>query len=261
MSTRRLDSPLRHEAGGLAPDKQAGAISGMFDAIAHRYDLLNHLLSGGLDWYWRWRAVRTLALSGRETVLDLCTGTADLAIAACRPRRARAARVVGLDFSGEMLLVAQRKLRKRHLRRRVPLLRADAMRLPVASGGVDAAMVAFGIRNVEDPEVALREMARVVRPGGRLAILEFSLPRTPVIRGLYSWYFRHVLPRIGRLVSRHGEAYTYLPVSVGTFTSPDLFASSLVRAGFTGVRADPLTWGVVYLYTGRRAPAARAGTP
>jgi demethylmenaquinone methyltransferase / 2-methoxy-6-polyprenyl-1,4-benzoquinol methylase len=252
MGTRRLDSPLRHEEDGLAPHKEAGAIAGMFDAIAHRYDLLNHLLSGGLDWYWRRRAVRALSLGGRETVLDLCTGTADLAIAACRPRRARAARVVGLDFSSEMLLVGQRKLRRRRLSRTVPLLRADAMRLPVATAAVDAVTIAFGIRNVEDSDAALREIARVLKPGGRLAILEFSLPRTPVIRRVYAWYFRRVLPRIGRLVSRHSDAYTYLPVSVGTFSSPDGFRSSLAGAGFDEVRADPLTFGIVYLYTGRR---------
>jgi demethylmenaquinone methyltransferase / 2-methoxy-6-polyprenyl-1,4-benzoquinol methylase len=258
MSTRPLDSPLRREAGELAPEKQPGAIAGMFDAIARRYDLLNHLLSGGLDWYWRWRAVRRLRLSGRETVLDLCTGTADLAIAASR---AGAARVVGIDFAGEMLRVGRRKLERRALSSRVPLVRADAMRVPAATGSMDAAMIAFGIRNVADPDAALEEIARVVRPGGRLAILEFSLPRMPVIRGLYSWYFRQVLPRIGRLVSRHGEAYTYLPVSVGAFTSPDDFAASLSRAGFTEVRADPLTLGIVYLYSARRGPASPGPQP
>jgi demethylmenaquinone methyltransferase/2-methoxy-6-polyprenyl-1,4-benzoquinol methylase len=225
----------------------------MFDAIAHRYDLLNHVLSGGLDVYWRTRAIRSLGFTGRETVLDLCTGTCDVAIAALRARRGRARRVVGLDFAGAMLQVGRRKLRDRGLDGQAPLLQADAMHLPLAAGVADAATIAFGIRNVADPAAACREIARVLRPGGRLAVLEFSMPRVPLVRGAYTWYFRHVLPRIGRAVSRHHEAYAYLPASVGAFLTPDEFGALMGDAGFTAVQAVPLTLGVVYLYTAVKA--------
>jgi demethylmenaquinone methyltransferase/2-methoxy-6-polyprenyl-1,4-benzoquinol methylase len=225
----------------------------MFDAIAPRYDLLNHVLSGGLDVYWRARAIRTLGFSGRETVLDLCTGTCDLAIAALGRRNGRALRVIGLDFAGAMLEIGHRKLRDRRLEGRVSLVQADAMHLPLAAGVVDAVTMAFGIRNVADPAAACREIARVLRPGGRLAVLEFSMPRVPLVRGAYTWYFRHVLPRIGRAVSRHHEAYAYLPASVGAFLTPGEFAALVGGAGFSGVRAVPLTLGVVYLYTAVKA--------
>jgi demethylmenaquinone methyltransferase/2-methoxy-6-polyprenyl-1,4-benzoquinol methylase len=224
----------------------------MFDAIAPRYDLLNHVLSGGLDVLWRRRAVASLGLTGRETELDLCTGTCDLAIATLGAGRRGAARVLGLDFAAQMLRLGQGKLASRGLAARAPLVRADAMHLPVASASVDAVTIAFGIRNVLDPAAACREIARVLRPGGRLAVLEFSLPTAAPVRAAYLWYFRHVLPRIGRLVSRHGDAYTYLPESVGTFLSPTEFGALVGEAGLVDVRADRLTLGIVYLYTARR---------
>jgi demethylmenaquinone methyltransferase / 2-methoxy-6-polyprenyl-1,4-benzoquinol methylase len=231
-------------------DKTPAKIAGMFDAIARRYDLLNTVLSAGLDRYWRARAVRSLRLTGRERALDVCTGTADLALALARPGRANA--VVGIDFSHEMLRVGRDKVRRAEARAPIGLARGDAMRLPLPDACVEAVTVAFGIRNVQEPVVACREMLRVLTPGGRLAILEFSMPRLPVIRNLYAWYFRHVLPRIGRAVSRHEEAYTYLPASVGAWASPDEFSGILREAGFTEVRAGRLTFGVVYLFTAQR---------
>lgn len=221
----------------------------MFDAIASRYDLLNRLLSGGADRYWRWRAIRRLGLTGRETVLDLCTGTADLALAA---HRGGARRVLGLDFAHEMLRVGLRKLERRDRARFIGLVRGDAMVLPVATASIDAVTIAFGIRNVFDPAKAVCEIHRVLRAGGQLAVLEFSMPQMPVVRPLYRWYFRRVLPRIGRLVSRHDEAYTYLPESVGAFFSPGEFSNLVMRAGFSHVRAAPLTLGIVYLYVARK---------
>jgi demethylmenaquinone methyltransferase/2-methoxy-6-polyprenyl-1,4-benzoquinol methylase len=231
-------------------DKTPTKIAGMFDAIAGRYDLLNRVLSGGLDIYWRWRLVRSLRLTGRERVLDVCTGTADLPVALSRPGRAGA--VVGVDFSSEMLRHGVDKVRRASGRAPgvpIVLTRGDAMRLPLANNVVAAATVAFGIRNVQDPAAGCAEMFRVLTPGGRLAVLEFAMPRTPGIKQLYQAYFRYVLPQIGRLISRHREAYTYLPASVGAWATPDQFADILRRCGFVDVQPVPLTFGTVYLYT------------
>lgn len=237
-------------------DKTPNRIAAMFDAIAGRYDLLNHLLSGGLDWWWRARAVRALRLTGTETVLDLCTGTADLAIALSR-RRGGAARVVGIDFAGRMLEQAARKLVARGLGGQIRLVRGDATSVPLPDASVDAAAIAFGIRNVEDPRRALAELHRVVRPGGRIAILEFGMPTLPGLGPLYRWYFRCVLPRVGSAISRHESAYAYLPASVGAFPSGERFRELLDVAGFVDTAAVRMLLGVVYLYTGTRGPGRR----
>lgn len=230
--------------------KSPQKIAGMFDAIAARYDFLNHLLSAGIDKRWRKAAIASLQLSGRERVLDLCTGTADLAIAA-RAATPRAARVVGVDFAGAMLRIGQDKLLQGGLADRVTLVRGDASRVPVASATVDAVTIAFGIRNVERTADACTEMHRVLKPGGRIAVLEFAIPRTPLIKAGYLFYFNHVLPRIGQLVARH-QAYAYLPASVGAFATPDEFVTLLRQTGFRDVQARPLTFGIVYLYTATR---------
>jgi len=223
----------------------------MFDAIAGKYDFLNHLLSAGVDRRWRRLAIRSLALKGGERVLDLCTGTADLAIAASTARPS-AARVVGVDFAAAMLRVGHEKLRQQRLTDAVALVRGDATSIPVADGSFDAVTIAFGIRNVENTAAACAEIHRVLRPDGRLAILEFAVPTMPGVRTAYLWYFNQVLPRIGRLVSRNTAAYGYLPASVGAFASPDEFVRLLRHGGFTAVNAVPLTLGIVFLYTGIR---------
>ena len=228
----------------------------MFDAIAGRYDFLNHLLSAGLDKRWRRQAIDVLRLTGRETVLDLCTGTADVALAAMSAQR-HAGRVVGVDFSAAMLRIGNEKVRAASADGRRPaiaLIRGDAMRIPLRDGSTDAATIGFGIRNVEQPASACREIARVLRPGGTLVILEFSLPRSPALRNFYLWYFRRVLPLIGRVVSNHPSAYTYLPASVEAFPSPEEFAQQLRDAGFGTVRAVPLTFGVVYMFVAVKDP-------
>ena len=232
-------------------DKSPEKISRMFDAIAGRYDLLNTVLSGGLDRYWRRRALATLELTGRERLLDVCTGTADVAIGAAR-KASGAARVVGVDFAGAMLAHGREKVSVARLGARVQLIRGDAMRLPVADASVDAVTIAFGIRNVQQTDVACAELLRVLKPGGRLAILEFGLPVIPAVRPLYLWYFNHVLPRIGSAVSKHTAAYTYLPESVGSFPWGADFARILNVAGFSHVKSKPLALGIVYLYTGQR---------
>lgn len=234
-------------------DKTPTRIAGMFDAIAPRYDLLNRVLSGGFDVRWRARAIRSLGLSGAETLLDVCTGTADVAIAAATASPG-ARRVVGVDFAFQMLRLGRQKLPSRGLASRVHLAQGDAMSLPVASGSVDAVTVAFGIRNVQRPEVTFAEVFRTLRSGGRFAILEFGTPRLPGVRQAYLAYFRYVLPRIGGVISGHASAYTYLPASVGAFPEPARVVDMLENVGFRSVEAVPLTLGVVYLYSAQKPP-------
>jgi len=235
----------------MSIDKRPTRVAAMFDAIAARYDLLNRLLSAGIDRRWRRRAIRSLRLTGRESVVDVCTGTADVALTSVEARPG-AARVVGIDFSGEMLRLGSRKVRRQGQAGRILLARGDATRLPIRSESADAATVAFGIRNVEDPERGLAEMYRALVPGGRLAILEFSIPSSALIRAVYLPYFRYVLPRIGRLVSGHGSAYTYLPASVGSFIPPETMLAMLAACGFLDAEATPLTGGIVMLYTAQK---------
>ena len=236
--------------GELSVDKTPARIAGMFDAIAPRYDLLNHVLSAGLDVRWRNRAVRELQLKAGTRVLDLCTGTGDLAIAAVHQQPG--ATVVGIDFAGEMLRLASRKIESLALKHAIHVVRGDGTRIPLADSSCDAATIGFGIRNVVDPRAALAELARVVRPGGRLAILEFGQPRLPGIRAMYAWYFRYLLPLVGKMVSKHQSAYSYLPASVGTFPSAAEFSRIIAATGFSQVRAVPLTFGIVYLYVAER---------
>ena len=160
--------------------------------------------------------------------------------------------MIGVDFAAEMLSVARAKL-ERLGERRVALARGDAMAIPLPDDSVDAVTIGFGIRNVARAETVAREIVRVLRPGGRLAILEFGTPSLPGLRGAYLFYFRRVLPVIGRLVSHHNDAYSYLPASVAAFPSPDAFLSLLRAAGFSDVRVVPLTFGIVYLFVARKA--------
>ncbi len=231
-----------------APDR----IAGMFNAIAGHYDPLNRFLSVGFDRRWRRRMVKSLGLTGTQTVLDLCTGTADVAIALCEPEPS-SHRVIGVDFSSEMLRHGQKKLNTQDLMSKVHLIRADGTAIPLPLGSVDAATIAFGIRNIQNPMRALLEIQRVVRPGGRLVILEFGMPSMRGIRTLYRWYFRRVLPWFGRLASGHDSAYSYLPRSVGEFPSGLAFCQMMQEAGFVETRAHMLQFGIVYLYEGVRA--------
>lgn len=223
----------------------------MFDGIAPRYDFLNHFLSAGLDRGWRTRAIRALQLAPDAHVLDLCTGTGDMAIAAASA--SPHARVIGVDFAPAMLRIGVEKIHAARLSDRITLVRGDATSVPVADKWADAATIGFGIRNVAQPEGTLCELARILKPGGRLAIVELGQPIVPGVRQAYSWYFQTVLPRLGRLVSKHESAYSYLPASVGTFMAPPRFAAMISSHGFRDVTAVPLSFGIVYLYAGTRA--------
>ena len=225
------------------------AVRSMFDRIAPRYDLVNRLLSWGIDARWRRRAVDALEAPPHARILDLCTGTADLLIEALARDVSR--RGVGLDLSVEMLARARAKLARAGSGPRAGLLAGDAQRLALRSESFDGALVAFGIRNVGAPATALSELRRVLRPGGRLVILEFSTPKG-AFGFLYRAYSRHVLPRIGGWISGDRAAYAYLPASVARFATPGEFGAQMEAAGFESVRWQSLTGGIAHVFQGDR---------
>lgn len=222
----------------------------MFDNIAPKYDLLNHTLSMSIDRVWRRRVVGEVRRAKPGRILDVATGTGDLAIAMAR--RIRDVQVLGVDLSEQMLAVARRKIEARGLDGRIVLDRGDAERLAVADTSVDVATVAFGVRNFGDLGAGLRELARTIKPGGKVVILEFSRPRNRVFRALYEFYSYKILPRIGGLVSRDKRAYEYLPASVGEFPAPEEFMAMMARAGFRNCRARSQSFGIAQIYIGER---------
>lgn len=234
----------------VAPANGSGQ---MFDRIAARYDAMNRVLSFGLDRGWRRRTVRALALGAAPRVLDLATGTGDLAIDIARMHPD--AHVIGLDPSSQMLAIAGTKLAKRGLTGRIALVRGDAQRLPYRDGEMDAATIAFGIRNVPDRPAALREMARVVRRGGRIAILELGEPRQGLMARAARFHTRHVVPRLGALLSGARE-YRYLQRSIAAFPPSAEFAQVMQAADLHVIEVVPLTFGVCTLYV-----ASSGGAP
>jgi demethylmenaquinone methyltransferase/2-methoxy-6-polyprenyl-1,4-benzoquinol methylase len=249
----------------------------MFNNIAPSYDLLNHLLSFNIDKYWRWRTTRMVppvilpsppaplpggegrkmaALSQGERrvmpILDLCTGTGDLAFAYDRAAQG-CVPIVGADFCHEMLVRAEAKAQRKKAGERIRFLEADAQHLPFPSDSFQIATVAFGLRNVTDTDKGIAEMVRVTQPGGRVAILEFSQPRGWLMGPMYRFYFRHVLPRIGQMISRSKDnAYRYLPESVMQFPDGEALAERLRRHGLIDVAWHPFTFGIATLYVGTK---------
>lgn len=217
----------------------------MFDAVARRYDLLNQLLSFGLDRRWRAKTARLMLNKPTARVLDVCTGTGNLAIACARD--AQEASVVGLDFSEPMLSLAGDKVARKSLSERIRLVRGDALHMPFIDGSFDAAGIAFGARNLADLEHGLREIARVVRPGRIIAVLELVTPRNPLSR----FYLQRLLPRIGGIVSRmSGSAYDYLAESVLAFLEPAALAELMAQCGLVNVRIHYVRLGVATICTG-----------
>jgi demethylmenaquinone methyltransferase/2-methoxy-6-polyprenyl-1,4-benzoquinol methylase len=241
-----MPKPAIGEADGKAED-----VERMFDTIAPRYDLLNRILSAGIDQYWRSRAIRLLSDEQPARVLDVATGTADVALKVERLLHPR--EVVGVDLSAEMLRYGRKKIRDLGLSPRIRLVQGDAAALPFDDDTFDAVLVAFGVRNFEDLVAGLEGMGRVLRPGGALVVLEFSRPRRFPVRELYSLYSHYLLPRIGGALSPDQSAYEYLPASVAAFPDGPDFLERMHTAGFTDLQWQPLTFGIASLYKGRLA--------
>ncbi len=222
-------------------------VEAMFDAIAPRYDLLNRLLSAGIDRTWRKKAVAWLGDYKPKRILDVATGTADLAIEALALSPEK---VVGIDISDEMLRIGREKVERRGASDIVTLQRGDAAKLPFSDRQFDGVLVAFGVRNFEVLQEGLKDIRRVLKPGGAVVVLEFSQPTRFPIKQIYRFYTRVLLPRIGQAISRDAGAYRYLPDSIAAFPSGEAFLSELREAGFGDVEARPLTLGIVSLYKG-----------
>jgi demethylmenaquinone methyltransferase/2-methoxy-6-polyprenyl-1,4-benzoquinol methylase len=222
-----------------------------FHAIAGRYDLLNTLLSGGLHLLWKRAAVRVVALQPGRVALDVCCGTGDILLHLARVAGPRG-HAIGVDFAPGMLTVAMQRLMTAHLRGRVALLCADAETLPLSDSLVDGATMAFGLRNVSRPPLALAELHRVLRPGGRVVVLEFSQPRARLLRTLYDAYSQAIIPRLGGWLSGRSDAYQYLHDSIRQWPDPEHIAELLRNAGFEEVRYRLLTGGIAVLHTGVR---------
>ncbi len=233
-------------------DKSGPRVRQMFGEIAGRYDFLNHLLSFNIDRYWRWRTVRKVPPAAGMKILDLCTGTGDLALAYHRAAAGKA-EIVGADFCPEMLAIGKKKSAKAGADQQITFLEADAQHLPLETNSFQIVAVAFGLRNVAKTERGLAEMVRVCAPGGKVAVLEFSTPRWQPFKAVYGWYFRNVLPRIGQLLARNPQsAYSYLPASVGEFPQDEALVEMMREAGLTEVGYRGLTLGVATLYVGTK---------
>ncbi len=224
-------------------------VASMFDSISPRYDLLNRVLSLGIDTIWRKKAINLLKADKPQRILDVATGTADLAIEALRinPKQ-----VVGVDISAGMLAMGDEKLRKRNLQDRIQLVLGDSEGLPFGANEFDAATVAFGVRNFEHLLEGLQDIQRVLKPGAKLVVLEFSKPNAFPVKQLYNFYFRFILPVVGRMVSKDSAAYTYLPASVQVFPEGKAFLGFMERAGFVNNREKRLTFGICSIYVGQK---------
>lgn len=231
-------------------EDQAGKkqqVARMFDSISGNYDFLNHFLSLGIDIRWRKKAINLLADGSPKIILDVATGTGDFAV---ETLKLNPEQVIGVDISEGMLEVGRKKMKTRGYEHKIDLRLGDSENLPFEENKFDAVIVAFGVRNFENLERGLSEMHRVLKPGGRMVVLEFSKPRAFPFKQLYNFYFNFILPKIGRLISRDPAAYTYLPESVQAFPDGDDFTSILKRLGFNQTSCKPLTFGISSLYTG-----------
>lgn len=240
----------------VSPDQEAkkNQVARMFDGIAHRYDFLNHFFSLGIDVLWRKSCVRILRKESPRRMLDVATGTADFAIEAVR--MGLDVHVSGVDISAGMLEVGRKKIADRGWSDRIELIQGDSVALPFDDGHFDCFTVAFGVRNFEDLQGGLRDMLRVLKPGGLGLVLEFSKPKHFPIKQVFGLYFKYIMPTVGRWVSKDPAAYTYLPESVQAFPEGEDFLKQLREAGYVDVKAQTLTGGIATIYTGRKANSA-----
>ncbi len=222
-------------------------VRSMFNSIAHRYDFLNHFLSAGIDYSWRRKAIKLIGQHHPKTILDVATGTGDLAIEA---RKLKPQKIVGIDIAEDMLSFGREKLSKKGLTDLITLETGDSENLRFETHSFDAVMVAFGVRNFENLEKGLSEMYRVLNKGGVVMVLEFSKPTKFPVKQLYSFYFRFILPFLGRIISGDSSAYTYLPDSVGIFPAGFQFLEILQKVGFTNTIHKQLTFGIASIYMG-----------
>ena len=219
----------------------------MFDRISPKYDMLNHLLSFNIDKVWRRKTAKTVAQFSPQTILDLATGTADLAIQLAKHNPQ--AHIIGMDISEKMLEIGKAKITKQGLENQIELHLGDAAALPFEDNSFDAVTVAFGVRNFEHLEQGLSEIRRVLKPNRQIVILEFSMPEKFPVKQAYRLYFKHILPKIGKRISKDASAYAYLPASVVVFPKPADFVQILVSHGFKNASAKPLTFGIATLYS------------
>lgn len=219
----------------------------MFNSIAHRYDFLNHFLSAGVDIYWRKKAISKLDVYAEDTVLDLACGTGDLAVETVKQKKCR---VVGTDIAYKMLVYGNEKLQKKKLAKQITLINGDGESLPFSPASFQGVTIAFGIRNMGSVHNALKDMHRILKSNGQAIILEFSLPTNLLFRKLYLFYFIHILPRLGRLISNDRQAYTYLPASVEKFPEISEFESWMKKAGFKSIQHWKLLNGIAVIYKG-----------
>lgn len=225
-------------------------VADMFNSISHKYDFLNHLLSGGIDIIWRKKAINLLKNKGIKTMLDIATGTGDFAIEALKIKPEK---ITGVDISEGMLAFGVEKIKKMGLEHIITLQKGDSEKLPFSDNNFDAVIVSFGVRNFENLEKGLRDMFRVTKPGGYCLVLEFSNPRHFPMKQLYAFYSRFILPLLGRLISKDPAAYTYLPESVQAFPDGPDFISKFQTAGFHSAQWIPMTGGICSIYLGQKA--------
>lgn len=221
----------------------------MFDNISHRYDFLNHFLSLGIDIRWRKKAIRLLKEDRPKTILDIATGTGDFAIEALALKPEK---VIGVDISSGMLEVGRQKIKKKGLEEQIELQMGDSEKLLFDDNNFDAVIVSFGVRNFENLEKGLADMYRVLKPGGKTIIVEFSRPTAFPMKQLYNFYFKYILPIIGKVVSKDQAAYTYLPESVEAFPDGQRFLNILDSVGFKKTECKPLTFGISSIYVGQK---------
>ncbi|MEM9410513.1 MAG: bifunctional demethylmenaquinone methyltransferase/2-methoxy-6-polyprenyl-1,4-benzoquinol methylase UbiE [Planctomycetota bacterium] len=230
-------------------DKSGQKVQQMFGEIAPNYDRMNHLLSMNVDRYWRYKTVKMLKPNLTDPILDCCTGTGDLAFSFLKETQQKIP-VVATDFCFEMLEIGEQKSNQRDCDN-IQFVEADTQELPFEDNQFQIVSVAFGLRNVEDTDRGLREMTRVCKPGGQVAILEFSTPRVQPVKAMYQWYFKNILPRIGQALARNSSsAYNYLPESVGEFPAYEALTKKMLKAGMSSAKFYPLTFGIATLYVG-----------